>query len=53
MQPKQLQPYNQIKEAIVQVIEYVTWFGKKTKLSQLVFREVPILSIEATMVLSC
>ena len=28
-------------------------FGKLTKLSQLGFQEIPILSIEATMVLSC
>ena len=28
-------------------------FGKPTKLSQLGFWEIPILNIEATMVLSC
>ena len=53
MQPKQLQPCNQIKEAIVQVVEICDLIWKKTKLSQLVFQEILILSIEATMVISC
>ena len=34
-------------------IIYVTWFWMPTKLTQLLFQEMPILSIKVIMVLSC